>query len=89
MNNQNIKNNVNQELRGEVGWICPVCGRGCAPHLSFCPCKGPETSITYLNTNPNVDLGSTGVPIIYEGITTARNTATQTRMDDKYPDSFF
>lgn len=21
-----------------TGWICPVCGRGCAPWLSTCPC---------------------------------------------------
>ena len=25
--------------RGEVGWICPVCGRGLAPSMSYCPCK--------------------------------------------------
>ena len=25
--------------RGEVGWICPVCGRGLAPSTSYCPCN--------------------------------------------------
>lgn len=23
---------------GVKGWICPVCGRGVAPHVKFCPC---------------------------------------------------
>ena len=32
---------------GEQGWICPVCGRGLAPWMSFCPCKGSEIKITY------------------------------------------
>ena len=27
-----------QSPRGEVGWICPVCGRGLAPSTSYCPC---------------------------------------------------
>ena len=25
--------------RGEVGWICPVCGRGLAPSTAYCPCR--------------------------------------------------
>ena len=33
--------------RGEVGWICPKCGRGLAPHTSYCPCYMKEPSITY------------------------------------------
>ena len=37
-------------------WICPVCGRGLAPHMDWCPCKGSEMQITYgtstgVNTN--------------------------------------
>jgi hypothetical protein len=28
-----------QPPRGEVGWICPVCGRGLAPSTSYCPCN--------------------------------------------------
>lgn len=32
---------------GEQGWICPVCGRGLAPWVSFCPCQGSEIKITY------------------------------------------
>lgn len=23
-----------------LGWRCPVCGRGLAPHISECPCVG-------------------------------------------------
>lgn len=37
-----------QPLRGEVGWICPVCGRGLAPSTSYCPCSLTR-NITYLN----------------------------------------
>ena len=34
-------------LRGEVGWICPVCGRGLAPSMSWCPCNvGTSASAT-------------------------------------------
>lgn len=35
-----------QPSRGEVGWICPVCGRGLAPSTSYCPC--------HLNNNSNI-----------------------------------
>ena len=34
--------------RGEVGWICPVCGRGLAPSTAYCPCNLTR-NITYLN----------------------------------------
>lgn len=34
--------------RGEVGWICPICGRGLAPSTSYCPCNVTR-NITYLN----------------------------------------
>ena len=37
-----------QTPRGEVGWICPVCGRGLAPSTSSCPCNLTR-NITYLN----------------------------------------
>lgn len=31
-----------------VGWVCPVCGRGLSPWISYCPCKvSSETNITY------------------------------------------
>jgi hypothetical protein len=33
---------------GEVGWICPVCGRGLAPSTSYCPCRS-NNNITFLN----------------------------------------
>ena len=25
-----------------VGWQCPVCGAGVAPHIEKCPCKSKE-----------------------------------------------
>jgi hypothetical protein len=37
-----------QPPRGEVGWICPVCGRGLAPSTSYCPCNLTR-NIVYLN----------------------------------------
>ena len=39
--------------RGEVGWICPVCGRGLAPSTSYCPCILTK-DITYLNSNVTI-----------------------------------
>lgn len=30
----------------QEGWICPVCGRGVAPWMSFCPCQS-DWKITY------------------------------------------
>lgn len=32
---------------GEVGWICPVCGRGLAPSMSWCPCYTSTATITF------------------------------------------
>lgn len=34
--------------RGEMGWICPICGRGLAPSTAYCPCNLTR-DITYLN----------------------------------------
>lgn len=38
----------NHPPRGEVGWICPVCGRGLAPSTAYCPCNLTRNT-TYLN----------------------------------------
>lgn len=35
--------------RGEVGWICPVCGRGLAPSTSYCNCNMTKPDIVYAN----------------------------------------
>ena len=32
----------------QQGWICPICGRGVAPWLTWCPCVN---NITYSNIN--------------------------------------
>lgn len=34
----------------QKGWICPVCGRGLAPWVDYCPCQGSEIKITYGTT---------------------------------------
>ena len=31
----------------QEGWVCPVCGRGVAPWVDYCPCQGSEMQITY------------------------------------------
>lgn len=33
-----------------VGWICPVCGAGMAPHEKRCPCVPPRGGIPPLTT---------------------------------------
>jgi hypothetical protein len=30
----------------QKGWICPVCGRGVAPWVEYCPCQS-DWKITY------------------------------------------
>lgn len=37
------------------GWICPVCGRGLAPWVDYCPCQGSETKITDVTSMETVD----------------------------------
>ena len=66
--------------RGEVGWICPVCGRGLAPSTSYCPCNLTK-NITYLNGGVNfgdsyqaINCNSTP-PEAHYTTTTATNTS--------------
>ena len=35
--------------RGEVGWICPICGRGNAPSTAYCNCNVNKPDIVYAN----------------------------------------
>lgn len=61
--------------RGEVGWICPVCGRGLAPSTSYCPCN-LSRNITYINggsslNNIAIDCSTTPPEAYYN--TTAHN----------------
>lgn len=40
----------------QEGWICPVCGRGVAPWVDYCPCQS-DFKITYgTSTGGDVDL---------------------------------
>ena len=42
-----IKNN-----NGSIyGWICPVCGKGISPYISYCNCKFNEYSTPTCNFN--------------------------------------
>lgn len=45
---------LSQGFGKQEGWICPVCGRGVAPWVSYCPCQsdwkiayGTSTDGTY------------------------------------------
>ena len=37
----------------QEGWICPVCGRGVAPWVDYCPCQS-DWKITY-GTSTNIN----------------------------------
>ena len=53
---QNCDIPLPQDFGKKEGWICPVCGRGVAPWMSFCPCQG-DWKITYgTGTGRDVDL---------------------------------
>ena len=42
---------------GEVGWICPICGRGLAPSMSWCPCNvSTSASATTQSSTPTCTL---------------------------------
>lgn len=30
-----------------IGWVCPKCGRGLAPHTSYCPCYMETPSMVW------------------------------------------
>lgn len=36
---QNCDTSLPQDFDKKEGWICPVCGRGIAPWVDYCPCK--------------------------------------------------
>ena len=36
---QNCDMPLSQDFGKKEGWICPVCGRGVAPWVDYCPCQ--------------------------------------------------
>lgn len=42
-----------QGVGEQKGWICPVCGRGVAPWVDYCPCQS-DWKITY-GTSTNIN----------------------------------
>jgi hypothetical protein len=47
---------LHQGFGEQKGWICPVCGRGLAPWVDYCPCQS-DFKITYgTSTGGDVDL---------------------------------
>lgn len=76
-----------QPPRGEVGWICPVCGRGLAPSTSYCPCNLTK-NITYANGGlslQDIAMDRTTPPeAYYTGTTTTATTATNKCNDGVY-----
>lgn len=44
----------NENKNGMIyGWICPVCGKGISPYISYCNCKFNEYSTPTCNFNSN------------------------------------
>lgn len=42
----------NENKNGIIyGWICPVCGKGISPYISYCNCKFNEYSTPTCNSN--------------------------------------
>ena len=43
-----------QGLGEQKGWICPVCGRGVAPHVDVCPCR-KDAGVINVTTTTSLD----------------------------------
>jgi hypothetical protein len=57
--------------RGEVGWICPVCGRGNAPSTAYCNCNMTKPDIVYSNGRTSITSVLDAIPCNSEYTTTA------------------
>ena len=64
-----------QGLGKQEGWICPVCGRGVAPWMDYCPCQsdwkityGTSTGINTLKEIEDYCSKSLGINTRYEGL---------------------
>lgn len=60
---------------GEVGWICPVCGRGNAPSTAYCNCNMTKPDIVYANGGLTIkSVLDDAIPCNDEYITTTTNS---------------
>lgn len=72
--------------RGEVGWICPVCGRGNAPSTAYCSCQMTKPDIVYAN-------GGTTIRSVLDDAIPCHtkineySTISVSSIDTKYPDA--
>lgn len=57
---QNCDTSLPQNFDKKEGWVCPVCGRGVAPWVDYCPCKidGNITWATGTGTGTYTNLNS-------------------------------
>lgn len=46
---QSYDTSLPQDFDKKEGWVCPVCGRGVAPWVDYCPCK-IDGNITWVAT---------------------------------------
>lgn len=51
---QNCDTSLPQDFDKKEGWVCPVCGRGVAPWVDYCPCK-IDGNITWVATTVQTD----------------------------------
>ena len=51
---QNCDTSLPQDFDKKEGWICPVCGRGIAPWVDYCPCQ-INRNITWIATTVQTD----------------------------------
>lgn len=52
---QNCDMPLSQDFGKKEGWICPVCGRGVAPWVDYCPCQN-DTDVTNITTTKPEDI---------------------------------
>lgn len=71
--------------RGEVGWICPVCGRGNAPSTAYCNCQMTKPDIVYANGGTTIrSVLNDAIPCDNEYTTTAITSSSSANKGSVY-----